>query len=144
MSKRSLNICLVLVWCLSATLVSAQMTGQIVVDSRDASWFRYHQGGSFFLCAPGSPEGFLYRGTLNPNGTRNGDQAGLLATLAPTKANGIYLMAVRSHGGDGTATENPFVDNDPSKGAQSGRARSVGGLVSDDGPAGDRHLLYLL
>lgn len=115
MSTRNILVILASICYLSATLLSAQMTGQIVVDSRDPSWFRYHQGGSFFLCAPGSPEGFLYRGTLNPNGTRNGDQAGLLTTLAPTGANGIYLMAVRSHGGDGGSTENPFVDNDPSK-----------------------------
>ncbi len=114
-SKRSLNICLVLAWSLTATLLSAQMTGQVVVDYRDPSWLRYHQGGSFFLCAPGNPEGFLYRGAINPDGTRNGDQAGLLAKLAPTGANGIYLMAVRSHGGDGVSTENPFVDNDPTK-----------------------------
>jgi len=26
-----------------------------------------------FLCGPGDPEGFLYRGTLNPDGTRTGD-----------------------------------------------------------------------
>jgi hypothetical protein len=116
MSKRHLTLFLALLWCLSATILSAQMTGQIVVDSRHPSWFRYHQEGSFFLCAPGNPEGFLYRGTVNPDGTRNGDQAALLAKLAPTGANGIYLMAVRSHGGDGNSTENPFVDNDPSKG----------------------------
>jgi hypothetical protein len=113
--RRAIFILVSACW-LSATLLPAQMTGQIVVDSRDQSWFRYHQGGSFFLCAPGSPEGFLYRGTQNANGTRNGDQAALLAKLAPTRANGIYLMAVRSHGGDGNSTENPFVDNDPSKG----------------------------
>jgi hypothetical protein len=30
-----------------------------------------------------------------------------------TGANCIYLMAVRSHGGDGDKTHNPFVNNDP-------------------------------
>lgn len=25
-------------------------------------------------------------------------------------------MAVRSHGGDGSSTQNPFIDSDPSKG----------------------------
>jgi hypothetical protein len=32
-----------------------------------------------------------------------------------TGANCIYLMAVRSHGGDGDKTHNPFIDNDPRK-----------------------------
>jgi CubicO group peptidase (beta-lactamase class C family) len=71
---------------------------------------------SFFVCGPGDPEGFLYRGTLNPDGTRNGDQMALIEKLASTGANCIYLMAVRSHGGDGDATHNPFVGNDPARG----------------------------
>jgi len=70
----------------------------------------------FFLCGPGDPEGFLYRGALNPDGTRTGDQMQLIEKLAPTGANCIYLMAVRSHGGDGDATHNPFVGHDPAKG----------------------------
>ncbi|MEN6578248.1 MAG: serine hydrolase [Phycisphaerales bacterium] len=69
-----------------------------------------------FLCGPGDPEGFLYRGTLNPDGTRAGDQMQLIEKLAPTGANCIYLMAVRSHGGDGDATHNPFIGHDPAKG----------------------------
>ncbi len=73
-------------------------------------------GSPFFLCGPGDPEGFLYRGTLNPDGTRTGDQMALIEKLAPTGANCIYLMAVRSHGGDGDATHNPFLDHDPAKG----------------------------
>ncbi len=69
-----------------------------------------------FLCGPGDPEGFLYRGTLNPDGTRAGDQMQLIEKLAPTGANCIYLMAIRSHGGDGDPTHNPFVRNDPAQG----------------------------
>jgi len=73
-------------------------------------------GNSFFLCGPGDPEGFLYRGTLRSDGTRDGDQMQLIEKLAPAGANCIYLIAVRSHGGDGDATQNPFVDHDPAKG----------------------------
>ncbi len=91
-------------------------SGLIQVDSNNPAWLRYQGAGSHFLCAPGDPEGFLYRGTRNPDGTRTGDQATLISKLAPTGANGIYLMAVRSHGGDGGPTENPFVDSDPTKG----------------------------
>ncbi len=80
------------------------------------SFLFYHLGGPFFMAGPGDPEGFLYRGTLNADGTRDGDQQQLIDKLAPTGANSIYLMAVRSHGGDGDSTENPFIDNDPSQG----------------------------
>jgi len=96
------------------------MPGQIVVDPTSPAWLvRYDPGGQhkpFFMCGPGDPEGFLYRGTRNPDGTRTGDQLALIRKLAPTGANCIYLMAVRSHGGDGDPTHNPFIDNDPSKG----------------------------
>ena len=100
---------------LLASAAQGQLPGQVVVDPDNASWFRYQEGSSFFLCAPGEPEDFLYRGSQNANGTRNGDQGSLLAKLGPTGANGIYMQAVRSHGGDGNSTHNPFIDNDPSK-----------------------------
>jgi len=70
----------------------------------------------FFLCGPGDPEDFLYRGSLNADGTRTGDQMALIEKLAPAGANCIYLMAVRSHGGDGDKTHNPFIGHDPAKG----------------------------
>jgi hypothetical protein len=67
-------------------------------------------------CGPGDPEDFLYRGKLRADGTRDGDQAKLIEKLKGAGANCIYLMAVRSHGGDGDKTHNPFVGHDPSKG----------------------------
>ncbi len=92
------------------------MPGQIVVDETNPRWFRYHGGGPFFMAGPGDPEGFLYRGSLRRDGTRSGDQLKLIRKLAETGANSIYLMAVRSHGGDGPDTHNPFVRNDPRRG----------------------------
>ena len=68
------------------------------------------------MCGPGDPEDFLYRGKLRTDGTREGDQAELIEKIKGTGANCIYLMAVRSHGGDGDKTHNPFVNNDASKG----------------------------
>jgi len=68
------------------------------------------------MCGPGDPEGFLYRGTRNADGTRSGDQMTLISQLVGTGANCIYLMASRSHGGDGDATQNPYVDSDLAKG----------------------------
>lgn len=92
------------------------LPGQIIVNPNNPAWLKYHQGGPFFMCGPGDPEGFLYRGTINPDGTRNGDQMLLINKLKNTGANCVYLMAVRSHGGDGDQTQNPFIDHDPSKG----------------------------
>jgi CubicO group peptidase (beta-lactamase class C family) len=89
---------------------------QIIVDPDHPQWLRRNNVGPFFMCGPGDPEEFLYRGKLNPDGTRDGDQMALIEKLKGTGANCIYLMAVRSHGGDGDKTHNPFVNNDPGKG----------------------------
>lgn len=92
------------------------LNGQVVVDPAHPQWLKYHNGGPFFMCGPGDPEDFLYRGTRNQDGTRDGDQAELIDKVADAGANAIYLMSVRSHGGDGDTTHNPFIDSDPSKG----------------------------
>lgn len=100
-----------------SSLVFAQApAGQIVVDPACPAWFKYQDGGPFYMCGPGDPEGFLYRGTRNADGTRNGDQLTLINKLTGTGANCIYLIAIRSHGGDGDATQNPYIDSDLSKG----------------------------
>ena len=92
---------------------------RIVIDPERPQWLMREGGKGFFMCGPGDPEGFLYRGELNADGTRSGDQEALIEKLKGTGANCIYLMAVRSHGGDGEATHNPFIDNDPDKGVNS-------------------------
>lgn len=98
-------------------LVPAEpLPGQIVVDRRNPAWLSYHGGGPHFLAGAGDPEDFLYRGTLNADGTRDGDQEEIIEKLASSGANGIYFQAVRSHGGDGERTHNPFIDHDPDKG----------------------------
>ena len=98
---------------------NSPLDGQITVDPDHPQWLKRHGGGPFFMCGPGDPEGFLYRGAQSPDGTRDGDQMELINKLKGTGANCIYLMAVRSHGGDGERTHNPFVDNAPSKGINS-------------------------
>lgn len=90
--------------------------GLITVDSVHPQWLAHADGKPFFMCGPGDPEGFLYRGSSNADGTRAGDQMQLIEKLKGTGANCIYLMAVRSHGGDGDRTHNPFIDHDPSQG----------------------------
>ena len=90
--------------------------GQIIVDPDHPQWLKRKGGGPLFMCGPGDPENFLYRGKRNPDGTRTGDQMTLINKLKGTGANCIYLMAVRSHGGDGDRTHNPFKNNNPSEG----------------------------
>lgn len=89
---------------------------RIVPSMSSPSWLEHEDGAPFFLAGPGDPEGFLYRGEINPDGTRNGDQMDLIGKMKGTGANCIYLMSIRSHGGDGDQTENPFVDHDPDQG----------------------------
>ena len=87
---------------------------RISVDAENRQWLQRGKQ-PFFMCGPGDPEGFLYRGALRANGTRDGDQMALIEKLKGTGANCIYLMAVRSHGGDGDRTHNPFIDHDPAR-----------------------------
>lgn len=91
-------------------------SSRIIVDPDNPQWLKYEGDGPFFMCGPGDPEDFLYRGSLNPDGTRYGDHAALIDKLAGTGANSIYMQAVRSHGGDGDSTHNPFIDHDPANG----------------------------
>ncbi|MCA9638738.1 MAG: hypothetical protein KC420_22075, partial [Myxococcales bacterium] len=75
--------------------------GFLRVDPDHPAWLQVDGQGPFFICGPGDPEDFLHRGALLPDGTRDGDQAALIAKLAPTGANSVYVQAIRSHGGDG-------------------------------------------
>jgi hypothetical protein len=95
---------------------SGPVSGQIIADPVNRQWLKYVDGGPFFMCGPGDPEDFLYRGRRNPDGTRTGDQMSLINKLKGTGANSIYLQAVRSHGGDGARDHNPFVNSNPALG----------------------------
>ena len=107
-----------------ASLVRAEpLPGQIVVHPETNRWFAYNRDANgdgrldpFFLCGAGDPEGFLYRGSLQSDGTRDGDQLELIERMGQSGANSIYMQIVRSHGGDGPSDHNPWVDSDPSLG----------------------------
>ena len=103
---------------LAGAALAAPPSDTVVSDERNPRWLYRANGSPLFLCGPGDPEGFLYRGSLRPDGTREGDQSLIIDRLAGTGANSLYVMAVRSHGGDGDATQNPFVGNDPALGIQ--------------------------
>jgi len=119
MSGWMLQLIVVAVMPVSA-VTAAPMPGQVIVDPHNPRWLaRYAPKAGLrplFICGPGDPEDFLYRGRRLGDGTRDGDQAKLIAKLTGAGANCIYIQAVRSHGGDGDHTHNPFVDNDPAKG----------------------------
>lgn len=100
-----------------ATPDNGTASNQIVVDPDNPAWLTYENGAPFFTVGPGGPEGFLYLGTKEDDGTRSGgDQDAIIQELIDNGGNAIYMHAVRSHGGDGTSDENPFVNEDPSQG----------------------------
>lgn len=107
------------------------VAGRIIANPANPQWLSYQNGDPFFLCSPGDPEGFLYRGFRNPDGTRDGDQASLIQKLGETGANGIYLMVVRSHGGDGDSSENPFVNSDSAQGLDPNILEQWEGWISE-------------
>jgi CubicO group peptidase (beta-lactamase class C family) len=94
------------------------LPGQIIIDPENPAWLKREGGSHVFICGPGDPEDFLYRGRRNPDGTRSGDQMALIEKLARHGGNCIYMQIVRSHGGDAGSdqTQNPFVHSDPKKG----------------------------
>ena len=105
------------------SVITEPMPGQIIADPAHPAFLVRNEDKNkdgtldpFFMCGPGDPEGFLYRGARRDDGTRDGDQDAIIEKLKGTGANCLYMAAVRSHGGDGDATHNPFVDSDPEKG----------------------------
>jgi hypothetical protein len=105
-----------LAWINAQLLADSPMPGQIVADPDFPQALMRYGGEHFFICGPGDPEGFLYRGNELADGTRDGDQNVILRKLQEHGGNCLYLQAVRSHGGDGSADHNPFINHDPSKG----------------------------
>ncbi len=99
------------------------LVGQIVVDPTRPTWLFFNKDDDgdgrldpLFIAGPGDPEGFLYCGSAIETDPCANDQTAVINKLAGTGANSIYLQAIRSHGGDGDSTHNPFIDHDPNKG----------------------------
>ena len=87
--------------------VRAQVEGQVYANS-DAPERLVRDGGPIFLAGIGDLTDFFYRGTLNPDGTRDGDQLELIVALADQGANLITVAVVY-----GAAGEVPFAPWDP-------------------------------
>lgn len=109
-------LALLLAGGLASPLVAQTLPGQIIRDPDHPQWLMRSGGEHVFLCGVGDPEDFFFRGTEQPDGTRNGDQDALIDKLIAQGGNTLYVEAVRSHGGDGPADHNPFVNHDPSQG----------------------------
>lgn len=88
------------------------LVGQLVVHPQNASRFgRVAEDGrieDIALCGLGSPEGFLY---LPP-----AERDHILGQVERHGGNMLYAIVVRSHGGDGTDQENPFIGHRPGNG----------------------------
>ncbi len=100
-----------------AAPAAAAVPGQIAPAAGHPEWLERTDGTPVFLCGPGDPEAFLYLGTRQANGTRTGGgQEAMIQRLIDQGGNVIYMEMIRSHGGDGVADHNPFVDSDSTKG----------------------------
>jgi len=118
--KTSARLVVVVLSAFSSLASADSLRAQEPPTAKRPVLLRRSSGRPFFLSGPGDPEGFLYRGKRRLNGTRAGDQIDLIHKLKATGANSIYIEAVRSHGGDGGPTENPFTDSDPRRGVDMG------------------------
>jgi CubicO group peptidase (beta-lactamase class C family) len=56
----------------------------LVKDPNHPAWLKRYNGKHLFMCGPGDPENFLYRGTRNADGSRTGDQMTLINKLVGT------------------------------------------------------------
>ncbi|MEM7245957.1 MAG: thrombospondin type 3 repeat-containing protein [Acidobacteriota bacterium] len=113
----SLLSLIILLGCVVATPADSQpLPGQIMVDPDNPQWLIRNGIGPMYMAGPGDPENFLFRGTRNADGTRDGDQDALIDKLIEFGGNAIYMQAVRSHGGDGDGTNNPFINDRASEG----------------------------
>lgn len=71
-----------------------------------------YRGDYTFFAGPGDPEGFLFEGSKQVNGTRSdGDQDKILDYMEEFGGNVLYIMTNRSIG-DGTSDENCWIDDD--------------------------------
>lgn len=123
-ARLGLGMVLLALASLAATVHAGDrpLPGQVLIDPDHPAWLirppvkNDDKPQHIFLCGPGDPEDFLYRGQRRPDGTRDGGQEQIIRKLIEHGGNCLYLQVVRSHGGDGQRDHNPFVDSDPAKG----------------------------
>lgn len=97
------------------------LPGQLIVAGAKPGYLRYNGGGPAFLSGPDNPEDFLFRGTLNPDGTRSGGgQEELIDRMARNGVNAFHFLLFRmqrcNYKNEGDDTHSPFIGHDPAKG----------------------------
>jgi hypothetical protein len=90
------------------------VTGGIIADPLHPRRLQYHNGGPVFIASVGEPEGFLYLGTRNADGTSTGEQLAIINEMQARGINCLYVIGFTDsrYGGDGPADGNPFVNAD--------------------------------
>ena len=96
------------------------LPGQVIVAGANPGYLKYNGGGPVFLSGPDDPENFLYRGTLNADGTRSGGgQEEMIDRMARSGVNAFHFQMFRMRRcnikDEGDDTHCPFVNHDPSK-----------------------------
>lgn len=99
----------------------AALPGQVIVAGSNPGHLKYNGGGPVFLSGPDNPEDFLFRGTLNADGTRSGGgQTEMIDRMARAGVNAFHCQLTRmkrcNYKGEGDDTHTPFVNHDPSQG----------------------------
>jgi hypothetical protein len=99
---------------------SAAMPGGLIVAGDAPGYLKLNGGPAVFLSGPDDPEAFLYLGTLQPDGTRQGgNQEEIIARLAANGVTAFHCQIFRmqrcnfKHEGDDT--HSPFIRHDPSQ-----------------------------
>ena len=99
----------------------AALSGQVIVAGSNPGYLKYNGGGPVFLSGPDNPEDFLFRGTLNADGTRSGGgQTEMIDRMARARVNAFHCQMTRmkrcNFKNEGDDTHTPFVNHDPSQG----------------------------
>lgn len=129
------RLCAPFVAALTFALPGPVPAGPITYDASDPTWLT-QDGAPLFFCGAGDPEGFFHRGSENPDGTRNGDQQAIIDAIVGSGANIMWVTGIRSHGGDGNSTENPFLGNNASNGVNPAVLDQWDGWISQLDAAG--------
>jgi hypothetical protein len=100
---------------------SNALPGQVIVAGLSPGYLKYNGGGPVFLAGPDNPEDFLFRGTLNEDGTRSGGgQEKMIERMAEAGVNAFHCQMFRMRRcnikDEGDDSHGPFVDFEPSKG----------------------------
>jgi hypothetical protein len=97
------------------------LPGQVIVAGSNPGYLKYNGGGPVFLSGPDNPEDFLFRGTLNADGTRSGGgQEEMIDRMARAGVNAFHCQMTRmkrcNFKDEGDDTHTPFLNHDPSQG----------------------------